>query len=116
MKVIICGAGQVGEQIARHLSFEKNDITVIDNNSELIGHLSNTLDISGITGCASHPDILEAAGVESVSELRRRNPESLHESMDLINVKAKIVERMPSLKRVNKWIEDSKDIEIKVSS
>ena len=62
MKVIICGAGQVGEQIARHLSFEKNDITVIDNNSELIGHLSNTLDISGITGCASHPDILEAAG------------------------------------------------------
>ena len=62
MKVIICGAGQVGEQIARHLSFEKNDITVIDNKSELIGHLSNTLDISGITGCASHPDILEAAG------------------------------------------------------
>ena len=62
MKVIVCGAGQVGEQIARHLSFEKNDITVIDNNSELIGHLSNTLDISGITGCASHPDILEAAG------------------------------------------------------
>ena len=62
MKVIICGAGQVGEQIARHLSFEKNDITVIDNNSDLIGHLSNTLDISGITGCASHPDILEAAG------------------------------------------------------
>jgi hypothetical protein len=36
--------------------------------------------------------------------------------MDLINLKAKIVERMPSLKRVNKWIEDSKDIEIKVSS
>ena len=62
MKVIICGAGQVGEQIARHLSFEKNDITVIDNNAELIGHLSNTLDISGVTGCASHPDILEAAG------------------------------------------------------
>ena len=62
MKVIICGAGQVGEQIARHLSFEKNDITVIDNNSELIGHLSNNLDISGVTGCASHPDILEAVG------------------------------------------------------
>ena len=62
MKVIICGAGQVGEQIARHLSFEKNDITVIDHNSELIAHLSNTLDISGVTGCASHPDILDSAG------------------------------------------------------
>ncbi|PQM56153.1 MAG: Trk system potassium transporter TrkA [Rhodobacteraceae bacterium] len=62
MKVIICGAGQVGVQIARHLSYEKNDITVVDNNPELISHLSNTLDISGVTGCASHPDILDAAG------------------------------------------------------
>ena len=62
MKVIICGAGQVGEQIARHLSYERNDITVIDHNPDLISHLSNTLDISGVTGCASHPDILDAAG------------------------------------------------------
>ena len=62
MKVIICGAGQVGEQIARHLSYERNDITVVDHNSELISHLSNTLDISGVVGCASHPDILDAAG------------------------------------------------------
>ena len=62
MKVIICGAGQVGEQIAKHLSFERNDVTVIDHNSKIISHLSNTLDISGVTGCASHPDILEIAG------------------------------------------------------
>ena len=32
MKVIICGAGQVGWQIARHLYSEKNDVTVVDNN------------------------------------------------------------------------------------
>ncbi|HHL22823.1 MAG TPA: hypothetical protein ENJ52_15030, partial [Aliiroseovarius sp.] len=32
MKVIICGAGQVGWQIARHLSGEKNEVTVVDNN------------------------------------------------------------------------------------
>ena len=62
MKVIICGAGQVGEQIAKHLSFERNDVTIIDHNSKIISHLSNTLDISGVTGCASHPDILEIAG------------------------------------------------------
>ena len=30
MKVIICGAGQVGWQIARHLAGEKNDVTIID--------------------------------------------------------------------------------------
>ena len=62
MKVIVCGAGQVGAQIANHLSLEKNDITVIDSNSDLVGQLTNTLDISGITGCASHPDVLESAG------------------------------------------------------
>ena len=62
MKVIICGAGQVGAQIASHLSLESNDITVIDNNAERITQLTNTLDISGVTGCASHPDVLETAG------------------------------------------------------
>ena len=63
-----------------------------------------------------YSDLLEAVGVESVSELKRRNPESLHESMSLINNKQEIVDRMPSLKRVAKWIEESKDIDIKVSS
>ena len=62
MKVIICGAGQVGAQIASHLSLERNDITVIDNNADRIAQLTNTLDISGVTGCASHPDVLESAG------------------------------------------------------
>ena len=48
MKVIICGAGQVGAQIASHLSLERNDITVIDNNAERITQLTNTLDISAV--------------------------------------------------------------------
>ena len=34
MKIIICGAGQVGWQIARQLSSENNDVTIIDNKSE----------------------------------------------------------------------------------
>ena len=63
-----------------------------------------------------YSDLLEAVGVESVSELKRRNPESLHESMSAINNRQEIVDRMPSLKRIAKWIEESKDIEIKVSS
>jgi len=63
-----------------------------------------------------YSDLLEAVGVESVSELKRRNPESLHESMSAMNSKQEIVDRMPSLKRVAKWIEESKDIDIKVSS
>ncbi|MGO4914833.1 Trk system potassium transporter TrkA [Pseudogemmobacter sp. W21_MBD1_M6] len=62
MKVIICGAGQVGWQIARHLSGEKNDVTVVDNNPELVRRATDTLDVQGIAGFASYPDILERAG------------------------------------------------------
>ena len=63
-----------------------------------------------------YADLLEAVGVESVSDLKRRNPESLHEMMNGINKRKKIVDRMPSLKRVTRWIDDSKDIVITVSS
>ena len=62
MKVIICGAGQVGWQIARHLSGEKNDVTVVDNNPELVRRATDTLDVQGITGFASYPEVLERAG------------------------------------------------------
>lgn len=62
MKVIICGAGQVGWQIARHLSGEKNDVTVVDNNPDLVRRATDTLDVQGIAGFASYPDILDRAG------------------------------------------------------
>ena len=63
-----------------------------------------------------YADLLEAVGVESVADLKRRNPESLHEIMQNVNQVKKIVDRMPSLKRVTNWIDDSKDIVITVSS
>ncbi len=62
MKVIICGAGQVGWQIARHLSGESNDVTVVDNNPELVRRATDTLDVQGISGFASYPDVLDRAG------------------------------------------------------
>ncbi|MDJ1007154.1 MAG: Trk system potassium transporter TrkA [Paracoccaceae bacterium] len=62
MKVIICGAGQVGWQIARYLSGEGNDVTVVDHNPDLVRRATDTLDVQGIAGHASYPDILERAG------------------------------------------------------
>src|SRR6056297_63007 len=62
MKVIICGAGQVGWQIARHLSGELNDVTVVDSNPDLVRRATDTLDVQGIAGFASYPDVLERAG------------------------------------------------------
>ncbi|MBK8441682.1 MAG: Trk system potassium transporter TrkA [Rhodobacter sp.] len=62
MKVIICGAGQVGWQIARHLSGEKNDVTVVDVNADLVRRATETLDVQGVVGFASHPEVLARAG------------------------------------------------------
>jgi len=64
MKVIICGAGQVGWQLARYLSKEGNDVTVIDNQPALVARATDTLDVGGLTGFASHPDVLAEAGAE----------------------------------------------------
>ena len=66
MKVIICGAGQVGWQIARHLSNERNDVTIVDNNPNLVRRATDTLDVQGISGFASYPDILDRAGARDV--------------------------------------------------
>jgi trk system potassium uptake protein len=62
MKVIICGAGQVGSNIAHYLASEGNDVAIIDQNSQLIQKLSDTVDVQGLVGHAASPDILEQAG------------------------------------------------------
>ncbi len=62
MKVIICGAGQVGWQIARHLAGERNDVTIIDLNADLVRRATDALDVQGVVGFASYPDVLERAG------------------------------------------------------
>ncbi len=62
MRVIICGAGQVGYNIAAYLSKEENDVTVVDLRQDLIARIHDELDVNAILGHASRPDILKAAG------------------------------------------------------
>ncbi|MGA0393955.1 MAG: Trk system potassium transporter TrkA, partial [Rhodospirillales bacterium] len=62
MKVIVCGAGQVGFSIARHLALENNDVIVIDQSPELVRQIGDTLDVQGIVGHAARPDVQEQAG------------------------------------------------------
>ncbi len=64
MKVIICGAGQVGYGIAERLAAEENDVTVIDKSPELIQAIRDTLDVRGYVGHGSDPEILAAADAE----------------------------------------------------
>ncbi|SLN54684.1 Trk system potassium transporter TrkA [Oceanibacterium hippocampi] len=62
MQVIICGAGQVGFSIARELVTEGNDVTVIDQDPQLVRTINDSLDAKGLVGSGSHPDVLERAG------------------------------------------------------
>jgi trk system potassium uptake protein TrkA len=64
MKVIICGAGKVGSNIAKHLISQKNDVTVIDQSFELINDLREKLDLKTIIGSASNPSVLKKAGAD----------------------------------------------------
>lgn len=64
MNVIICGAGQVGFSIARYLSGEGSDVTVIDRDPQLIGHINESLDVQAMVGNASEPAMLAAANAD----------------------------------------------------
>ena len=63
MKIVVCGAGQVGFNIARHLSMEGNDVIVIDTSPDLIRRINDNLDAQGVVGHASRPDVLDRAGI-----------------------------------------------------
>ena len=62
MNIIICGAGRVGFTIAKLLSEQNHSITVIDQSSEDIQKINDTLDVKAIVGKATYPSLLEKAG------------------------------------------------------
>jgi len=61
MNIIICGAGRVGFTIAKLLSEQNHSITMIDQSSEDIQKINDSLDVKGIVGKATYPSILEKA-------------------------------------------------------
>ncbi|MEQ1629398.1 MAG: Trk system potassium transporter TrkA [Gallionella sp.] len=63
MKILILGAGQVGSTVAESLVSEANDITVVDSDGVKLQQLQDRLDLRTLTGNASHPSVLEQAGI-----------------------------------------------------
>ena len=61
MNIIICGAGRVGFTIAKILSEQGHSITIIDQSSEDIQKINDSLDVKAIVGKATYPSILEKA-------------------------------------------------------
>ena len=62
MKIIILGAGRVGQSVADSLVSEHNDITVIDTDGARLRELESRLDLRGVVGNGMEPQVLAEAG------------------------------------------------------
>jgi trk system potassium uptake protein len=69
MKVVILGAGRVGESVAESLASEHNDITVIDTDPLRLRRLQDRLDLRGVVGNGIQPSVLQEAGIEDADML-----------------------------------------------
>ncbi len=65
MKIIIAGAGDMGYHLAQLLASERQEITLIDNNEEVLEAASRELDVFSIKGDATSLQVLKDASVES---------------------------------------------------
>lgn len=61
MKIIIAGAGEVGFHLAKLLSYEAQDITLIDSNTDSLAYADNHLDIKVLRGDATSVSVLKGS-------------------------------------------------------
>lgn len=72
---------------------------------------TNMSDLMRIRGVAEeYSELLEAAGVDTVKELRNRNATNLTEAMQTTNKKRKLVRLCPGEKSVTKWVAEAKKL------
>ncbi len=72
----------------------------------------NRADLMRIKGIGSeYADLMEAVGVDTIRELRRRNPDRLLTAMTEMNVRRRLIRRLPTNGMVAGWIEAAKGIE-----
>ena len=77
---------------------------------------ANVADRMRIRGVSKeYAELLQAAGVDTVKELKYRNPANLASAMADANRKRKMVRLLPSEKVVVRWIEEAKKLPLKIS-
>lgn len=89
-------------ELAGELGMDPRDLQLWVNHSDL-------LRVRGVG--AEYAELLVAAGVDTLKDLRRRNPTALLAKIIGLNGKAKVVRRLPTESMVEAWIEASKDVE-----
>ena len=77
---------------------------------------ANAADRMRIKGIgAEYSELLRAAGVDTVKELKYRNPAKLAEAMAAANAKNKLARVLPSPRAVERWVEQAKRIQLKIT-
>jgi len=95
----------------RQMLAERTDIGQV----ELL-RVVNLIDRMRIRGVGQdYAELLEAAGVSTVKELRYRNPARLAEAMAKANTERKLVRVLPSEQTVGRWIDHARALPVKVS-
>ncbi len=74
MKIMILGAGRVGESVAESLVSERNDITVVDTDPARLRVLQDRLDLRGVVGNGIQPSVQQEAGIEDTDMLISCSP------------------------------------------
>ena len=64
-KIIVFGGGQVGSSVAKILSDDGNDITLVDYDKDVLDDLKEKMDIKTVHGLASYPSIQKIADAEN---------------------------------------------------
>lgn len=95
MKIVIAGAGEVGSHLAKMLSNESNDITVIDEHQERLDNLSASADVVTVEGNPSAIHTLQEAGVSHADLFIAVNPS---DSQDVNIVSAILAKKLGSKK------------------
>ncbi len=95
MRIVIAGAGEVGSHLAKMLSGESNDITVIDSDRRRLDNLSAVADVITVSGRSSEIGVLREAGVQDADLFIAVNPS---DSQDVNIVSAILAKKLGSRK------------------
>ena len=91
----------------RKLMAEKTGIS-----EKLILKWTNHADLFRIKGVAGQfSELLEAAGVDTIKEFRHRVPANLYAKMEAVNAEKNLVNRVPSVKEIEKMVAQAKEME-----
>lgn len=69
MRVVVVGAGEVGFDVARILSMEQHDVSVIDIDPDVLGRVQEKLDVMTVQGNGTSALVLQDAGIQSADML-----------------------------------------------